>query len=300
MALDDLNKIVKTIDGSVEEFVKDLPFSEQKIWQRVLSLTKQLQVDGLGKVTNNVANLRILNDINKEINSIVLTDEYKAKVEKFTSVFADLETLNNEYLSSVFTKFKPSKVLKELTKISIDITIDQLQETGVASSLTSELKEILKQNITTGGNYADMTEQLRESILGSPTTPGGLTRYARTFTTDAINQYSATYTKTVASDLGAVYYRYTGSNMETTRPFCEHLTKKDGGYFHVNEIPGFLKGIVGDQKVPIYAKYNLPQGMNENTTADNFLVLRGGYNCGHQIFPVSKASVPASLRSRFE
>jgi hypothetical protein len=300
MALDDLNKIVKTIDGSVEEFVKDLPFSEQKIWQRVLSLTKQLQVDGLGKVTNNVANLRILNDINKEINRIVLTDEYKAKVEKFTSVFADLETLNNEYLSSVFTKFKPSKVLKELTKISIDITIDQLQETGVASSLTSELKDILKQNITTGGNYADMTEQLRESILGSPTTPGGLTRYARTFTKDAINQYSATYTKTVASDLGAVWYRYTGSNMDTTRPFCEHLTKKDGGYFHVNEIPGFLKGIVGDQKVPIYAKYNLPQGMNEFTTVDNFLVLRGGYECGHQIFPVSKASVPASLRSRFE
>ena len=88
--------------------------------------------------------------------------------------------------------------------------------------------------------------------------------------------------------------------METTRPFCEHLTKKDGGYFHVNEIPGFLKGIIGTETVPIYKKYNLPQGMNEYTNASNFLILRGGYNCGHQIFPVSKASVPLSLRSRFE
>ncbi len=67
----------------------------------------------MGKVTNNVNNLRILNDINKEINGIVLTDEYKQKVERFTNVFADLETLNNKYLSSVFTQFKPSRVLKE-------------------------------------------------------------------------------------------------------------------------------------------------------------------------------------------
>lgn len=300
MPTQDINNILKTIDGSVSEFVKDLPLSEQRIWQRVLELTKQLDTDVTGKVSNSVNNLRILTQINKEINDIVLSDEYKAKVSKFTSVFGDLETLNNKYLSNVFTQFKPKPVLKELTKASVDITIDQLQETGVTSSLASELKDILKQNITTGGNYADMTEQLRQSILGDPNSPGGLERYARTFTTDAINQYSATYTKTVASDLGAVWYRYTGSNMETTRPFCEHLTKKDGGYFHVNEIPGFLRGIVGTDQVPIYKKYNLPQGMNEYTTADNFLILRGGYNCGHQVFPVSKASVPASLRARWE
>lgn len=295
----DVEKIIKTLDGSVEDFVKDLPLSEQKIWERVQNLIKKLETDGLGNVKNSVANLRVLTEINKEINGIVLNEDYKKKVAKFTTVFGDLESLNNSYLSSVFTKFKPSKVLKELTKASVDITIDQLQETGVTSSLSSELKDILKQNITTGGSYATLTEQLRESILGKPNEAGGLTRYARTFTTDAINQYSATYTRQATSDLGVVWYRYTGSNMETTRPFCEHLTKKDGGYFHVNEIPGFLRGIVGTDKVPIYAKYNLPQGMNEATTADNFLILRGGYNCGHQVFPVSSASVPASLKARF-
>jgi hypothetical protein len=300
MALDAANKIIKTLDDSVADFVKDLPFAERKIWERVQGLIRQLDVSPSGTVTNSVNNLRILTQINKEVDSIVLNDDYKKKVEQFTSVFPDLEKLNNTYLASVFDEFKPNKVLKELTKVSIDITIDQLQQTGVTSSLSSELKDILKQNITTGGNYSDLTEQLRESILGKPDEAGGLTRYARTFTTDAINQYNATYTKTVASDLGAVYYRYTGSNMETTRPFCEHLTKKDGGYFHVNEIPGFLKGIVGTDKVPIYKKYDLPEGMNEATTADNFLVLRGGYNCGHQALPVSKASVPASLRAKFE
>lgn len=296
MAIQD---ILSTIDGSISDFVKDLPQSEQKIWQRVLELTKKLDTDITGKVSNSVNNLRVLTQINKEINDIVLNDSYKEKVSAFTSVFGDLEKLNNKYLSNVFAEFKPKPVLRELTKASIDITIDQLQETGVTSSLASELKDILKQNITAGGSYADLTEQLRQSILGDPQNPGGLERYARTFTTDAINQYSATYNKQVASDLGVVWYRYTGSNMETTRPFCEHLTNKDGGYFHVNEIPGFLKGIVGTDNVPIYKKYNLPQGMNENTNVGNFLILRGGYNCGHQIFPVSSASVPPALKARF-
>lgn len=300
MSLDDANKIIRTLDDSVAEFVKDLPLAEQKIWERVQGLIKKLETGPMGNVVNSVTNLRLLTEINKEINGIVLNDDYKAKVEKFTSVFSDLETLNNRYLASVFDKFKPNKVLKELTKASVDITIDQLQETGVTSSLASELKDILKQNITSGGSYADLTEQLRTSILGGPEEDGGLSRYARTFTTDAINQYNATYTKQVSSDLGVKWYRYTGSNMETTRPFCEHLTKKDGGYFHVDEIPGFLNGIVGTDKVPIYQKYGLPQGMNEATTADNFLILRGGYNCGHQAFPVSSASVPASLRSKFQ
>ena len=300
MSLVQIQQILNRIDSAVNGFVRGLPEVERKVFDRVMVLIKQLQIDNLGKVQNNINNLKVLTQLNKEINDIVLSPEYKDKVSAFTGVFGDLSTLQNDYLSTVFDKFKPSKVLKAITDTSIDITIDQLQETGVTSSLASELKDILKQSITTGGSYSELTDTLRTSIRGNDQIEGGLMRYARTFTTDAINQFNATYTKQVSQDFKAEWYRYTGSNMETTREFCKVLKDKDGGYFHINEVPGFLQGIIGNKQVEIYSKYDLPKGMNEATNTDNFFVLRGGYNCGHQIFPVSKVSVPESLRSKFE
>jgi hypothetical protein len=39
--------------------------------------------------------------------------------------------------------------------------------------------------------------------------------------------------------------------------------------------------------------------MKEETTPDNFIVLRGGWNCGHELVPVSEAAVPGEIRERF-
>ena len=269
------------------------------MWDKVLAVIKQLETDNLGNVKNNINNLKVLTQLNKEINAIVITPEYKKKVQQFTGVFSDMANLQNVYLGTVFDTFKPNKTLKEITKASIGITVDQLQDTGVTSALSGEIKDFLRNSITSGGSYSDLTDKLKTAILGNDQTPGGLTRYATTFANDSINQFNATYTKQVSQDFKPQWFRYTGSNMTTSREFCKVLKEKDGGYFHINEVPGFLQGMVGTTEVEMYQKYNLPKGMNEATNPDNFFVLRGGYNCGHQIFPVSEASVPAELKARF-
>lgn len=299
MSLQQIQTILAKIDSSVNGFVQGLPQVERKMWDKVLQIIKQLEIDNLGNVKNNVNNLKVLTQLNQEINAVVINPEYKKKVQQFTGVFTDMASLQNIYLGTVFDKFKPNKTLKEITKASIDITVDQLQDTGVTSALSTEIKDFLKASITTGGSYSDLTDQLKTTILGNEKIPGGLTRYARTYATDSINQFNATYTKQVSQDFKPKWFRYTGSNMTTSREFCKVLKDKDGGYFHINEVPGFLQGQIGTTQVEIYDKYNLPKGMNEATNIDNFFVLRGGYNCGHQIFPVSEASVPEELRSRF-
>jgi hypothetical protein len=38
--------------------------------------------------------------------------------------------------------------------------------------------------------------------------------------------------------------------------------------------------------------------MKEGTNADNFIVNRGGWNCGHQLIPVREEAVPKAIRNR--
>lgn len=291
--------ILDEIDGAVNKFVDGLPATQRQIFDKIVLLVKKLDVGSDGSIKNTVGNIRLLQQINKEILDTVMTDQYKQKIADFTSTYDKVAGLQNQYLSTVFSTFKPGPVLKELTKASIDITYDQLGESGLSNDLANEIKTILTTNIQTGASYSQMTDQLRTAIMGNEQVDGALVRYAKTYTTDSINQFSAVYNRQVTSDFGAEWFRYVGSNRETTRPFCEHLTDKDQGYFNIKEVPGFLDGKVGDDTVELYEKTGLPQGMKEGTNVDTFFTLRGGWNCNHQILPVSRLSVPKSLRDKF-
>jgi hypothetical protein len=67
-----------------------------------------------------------------------------------------------------------------------------------------------------------------------------------------------------------------------------------------NEIPTLLRGEIDGHQCEINKKTGLPKGMNENTTADNFIVFRGGYNCGHQLIPVNEAVIPKELKDKIK
>ncbi len=104
--------------------------------------------------------------------------------------------------------------------------------------------------------------------------------------------------KLLTDDLDTEWFMYTGSNIETTREFCQHLTEKK--YIHRSEIPTILTGKIDDHQCAIYDKTGLPYGMIEGTTPENFQVNCGGWNCRHQLVPVADAVVPSDVRRRFE
>jgi hypothetical protein len=100
--------------------------------------------------------------------------------------------------------------------------------------------------------------------------------------------------------LGWEWFRYVGSNLKTTRTFCKALTQKQ--YYHRSELPKIIKGNFAEfkeMKGKIYDKTGLPQGMIEDTNVSNFQTYRGGYNCGHQSYPIPNYLVPENIISTF-
>lgn len=298
----DPNNIIDLLNNTVTDFGQQIPSIQRNVLDSVVDDLRKLNLNSDYTIKNSVGNIRMVNQIRGKIMRLILSDDYKAAVKKYLKAFDGVTKMQNEMFRQAETKFKPPAVLGEIRQQTIQDVTRSLTESGLNANIGEAVANILKTNITTGGSYGKLRNQLNEYLTRAGGSAGALESYLGQITTDAINQYSATYMNTVSADLGYEWFRYQGRDITTTRPFCDAMT--DQPFFHVSQIPALLKarGLkytdkkTGQPKqVPLYAKTGLPNGMYPNTTPDTFFVYRGGYNCGHQIFPVQEMSVPANI-----
>jgi hypothetical protein len=301
--------IIKRIDKAINRFNKLIPRMEREMFNDIQEQVKRLDTSN-GKVKTTVANLRIIASIKAKLLKLILTPEYIKEVKEFAKAFNDVTRIQNEYWKQVETAFKPKTFLKEIRNQAISDTVAKLTESGIGSTIQEQVTNILRTNITTGGSYAALTDQLRESILTTDT-DGLLQRYAKQITTDSLNQYSAQYTQAVSNDLGFEWYSWQGSEIMTSRPFCQAMVENNR-YFHISQVPNLLKGLDAqgnkleyidnkteeEKKVEIYSRTGLPHGFIPGTNAANFFVNRGGYMCAHIPRPVSERLVPIDVKEK--
>jgi hypothetical protein len=296
MAADkEIREVIKAMEKAINRFQGRVPKIQQGMFDALAEQLKDLSTKD-GKVLNSIQNLKMIGNIRNKLERIVISPEYKSAVKEFMGAFETVSGLQQNYFTAFMEKFRPKATLKVLRNLSIDKTVNDLIGQGLQANVIDKVQNILRQNITVAGSYASLTEQMRNHILTSETGEGALERYSRTITTDAINQYSAQYHDAIAQDLKFNWGRYVGSNITTTRELCEYLTKKE--WVHRDELPAILEGKVDGHQCKISKSTGLPLGMIPGTTVDNFKVLRGGYNCGHQFFWVPDSVVPDNIKNK--
>lgn len=298
----DFNDILKEIDRSISRFNKNIPSTQKAMYQELVSELRRLDLNG-DTIKTTVANLKIIQSIKNKLTKLILTDDYLQDVKDFVKSFNTVATLQNEYWKGVEDKFKPTPLLKEIRIQAIGDTVQSLTEAGIGANIGDKITGILRTNITSGGSYKALNAQLLESLTDTDKSDGLLTKYSKQITNDSIQQYNRQYSHQVAAGLGFEWYVYAGSDIASTRPFCDAMT--DLRYFHVSEVPRLLRAedlyyIKDGQKtkVPIYPKTGLPAGMIEGTNPENFFIRAGGYNCGHAIRAVPERNVPIEARDR--
>lgn len=292
----DFKELIKLIEDTVNDLNKSIPKIQKDILDEVLLLIKDLETDN-GNIRTNTGNLKIIADIKSKLEVIILNPEYKQAVKNYVGSFAEITKLQNEYFREIEDKFKPPKIQKELLKQAKEDVVSKLTESGIEANLVEPVKDIIRKAITSGSSYKALQAQLT-NYLSETDTEGQLVRYTKQISTDAINQFSRQYSNLISSDLGLEWFRYSGSNIKTTRPFC--LACTDRKYFHISEIPQLLKGDFPEFKKydgELNSKTGLPQGMYPETDVSNFYTLLGGYNCGHQYRPVSEDMVPENIKA---
>lgn len=291
-------RLLKMLEDAQKKFLDQIPAIEKKVYERLTLLIKDLEIKN-GIILNTTDNIRRIGKIRSEIQNAVLAPEYLKAVQEFIDVYDKIAAIQKQYFTSNFGTIPNPARLNEIQKLAKDAVIDNLTSRGLDAEIIMEVEDLLRRNITTGGSYAQMATQLQEFILGRGVVahPGKLMNFATTTAIDAINQFSSQYHEIVAKDLGLVWRMYVGSNLETTREFCEHLTKKK--YVHESELPEILKGEIDGHQVKINPKTKLWYGAIEGTNISNLPINKGGYRCGHQFIAVANAVVPKQIRDKF-
>jgi hypothetical protein len=289
----EMKEILKVIEEAPQRFELQIPEIEKKIFQEISLLLKDLKTNKNGGIQSSIENLRIINEVKSKLGKIIVSKKYVSLVREFVS---NIPSINNFQLGMKGIPVDGKKMLTAVAKAQIDSTLESLMGSGYRQDVVSKLYNTLLINVTSGGSYSDMIEQLQSQLITTEEKPGMLSKYTQTFVVDSLGEFAGQGNKIVADALKSEWFQYVGSNLTTTREFCEHLTKKR--YVHVSEIPELLKGKIDGHQCKIYEKTGLPYGMKEDTNPDNFIVHRGGWRCGHELVPVDKVMVPKEVRDR--
>jgi len=296
----ELQDVIETLDNAADSFEGIANKEQKKIYDEVLTLAKDLEIDASGNVKQSIQNLKRLTLIKAKLAALSKNKEWAAGISHFLEYFGVLQKKQNEYYSSHFPEATLSVKAKEknelMRQMAVQNTIDALMGDGLKANVTDKLNDILLRAVTSGAKFADLQEELRAHLLGKDGGQGAFARYANTYAVTALSQYTGQHNKLLTEGLNTDWFVYEGSNKETTREFCEHLTAKR--FIHKSEIPTILTGKIDDYQCAIYPKTGLPYGMIEGTTPDNFQCNCGGWNCRHQLVPVADAVVPKALRDR--
>jgi len=286
--------IIKIIESASAAFDESASASQRAMWNEIETILKGLDIKN-GYVTQSVANLRAIGALRKKIQKAVLNPKYIKAVDQYLEAFDNVAAAQKKYFGAINEDaVLPEKQLGIIRENSVQATIQSLTEAGINANVSQGVQNILKANITGGGSFNDLSQQMRDFILTNEKGLGALERYTKQITTDAINQFNGQYMQAITASIGLKWYMYVGSNLTTTREFCELLTKKK--YIYESELPGIIGGDIDGHQCALDKKSGLPKGMIDGTNENNFQVYRGGYYCGHQLQAVAEAFVPRKIR----
>ena len=292
-----LQELTNTIDKADDKFSTAIDSAQKRMLNQVLLLTKDLDVAN-GRILSTAKNLKLIASIQSKLNKAVVNPEYKKAVGELVKSFDQIQQQHMDYFSKIEPAFKPDSKFNVTREIAVNNTIEQLTTAGINANVTNQLKSMIMQSITTGGSYSDLSMQLTEFLTNTDKSLGALARYAKVYTTTALNEFAGANNALFTQSFSPQWYQYTGSNIETTREWCEHMTDKE--YIHISEFETVLNGDVDGHECEIYDKTGLPKGMIEGTNKDNLIVRRGGWGCRHQFYAVDERIVPENLRLKFK
>lgn len=291
-----LLRLSNLLDQSEDSFTDSVPSLQRKIFARVQVLLKELDLRK-NNVKATSANLRKINRIKREIESIILSDEYLKDVDKFAKSFDAATDLQTAYFTTLKSDFTQPKFINTLREISVQNTVEALTGSGIRADVVDKAGDIIRTNVADGNTFTNLNEELRVFLTKTEESVGALQRHTSQIATDALNTYAREYSQVVSESLDSQWFLYVGSLVKESRDFCIALVKKK--WLHKSEFSQITKGNIDVDNDGDTEKVSL-QGVKPQTNASNFQTFAGGFNCNHVVAPINEEFVPQKIRKNFE
>ena len=163
----------------------------------------------------------------------------------------------------------PKNVAEKYAKLELSterLIKNNLKE-YLVSSIGKPLKEAIFEYQFSGGTFANLVKSTTE-LLKDVDVKSNATMVAK----DTLFQYRRNITYKTSIDLGIKYFKYQGTEMDTTRCFC---LQRIGQIYTIDEIKKWAN-LKWDGKI-------------SGTNSTNIMNRLGGFNCLHSLVPVSES-----------
>lgn len=260
---------------------------QRQLYRQLLDEVNRLTITS-GNIDRTTENIAKIEQIITQIEANALSGDYVQAITKYAKEYNTQKSLNNKVIGDVTPNEFHTKIVSEAQKAAVE----SLTGEQVAGQVLSPLRDILLQNVTTGGKLSELVKELRYFAEGTEQFDGKLLKYVKSIARDAFATADRAYTEAVTSDYGFKYYKYKGGLIKDSRCFC---TERVNGVFHIEEIrewganPDLWN--CGTKKIK-------GGGRRQGTNTSTIFSYLGGYNCIHSLIPVSTVDVPADVKAR--
>jgi hypothetical protein len=183
--------------------------------------------------------------------------------------------------------FQNKTFYDEIYEFAIQQTSYELLDMGIDANIVNPIAAQLQSSVDTGANVFDLLDELEIFITGGDEGVGALKNFTTQVANDALTQFNANYVQAIALDLDFEFYKYTGSNITTTRDFCRDFSNK---YYHKKEVE--MLGIAKNPMTGLNLSGKQLKGRKKGTNKSNIFRRRGGWQCRHFFTPLSTRRVP--------
>lgn len=244
-----------------------------KILDKILNRLNEYQANGTFKF--DIDNLDNIDKVNEIIEEVLKEEGYYDNIKDYRKVF-------DENLKDVISQYKSfgninTKDLKAFNNLAFDNFYQNLAINVTDTNIKQPIKDALIQYIAGGGKYKDFKSTVKE-IVTTKKIEGNIDVIAREYAT----QYKRAQGQILANKFQVKYFRYKGSEIETTRCFCEQR----------------VGNIYTKEEIESWANLNWA-GKIKGTNSINIFQVVGGWNCIHDLVPVSEKAALAYGLNKF-
>ena len=271
--MDNQEKIIRKIEALQAKLEKDmadnLPLIFSQLSKEVIDIVSDLSLDPDKRANN----LREIIAMKRRIGDAIVGNAlYQESVQSLIEGYKELANLSDDFIGEILDNYSRKQDLyQSILKANVDITRSNLLGAGIRENFSNAIREVLKANIAGVGDGNQLRKTVAQFIEGTETEKPFLQRYITQVTNDSIMGFNAEYLQTISEDLDIKYYRYSGTIIGDSRPFC---VARAGRLFKKEEI----------EKWPDLGQW---QGRMPGTNKQTIFSYRGGYNCRHLIWPAS-------------
>jgi hypothetical protein len=284
----DINALINAKDSFIDDselaLLNDFDSIEAAIYRAVMKKVMSMNQKN-GKLVFDPANIMTINEINSIVVAAIQSSKYPSNVKSYLRNFDQVRDYNARIQNKVngITFEELETLINPVQSAMIDKVMQDLTGQGIDVEFIRPLTEGIYRNIVSGATISDLQQSLEQVIKSNPERLGSFKRYVVRMSRDAMLQYDGQINSRIANEYGLDAYIYVGTIIRDTRPQCiRWLGKK------------ILKKSELDSEIAW--AYNYGTGGIPGTTADNFAIYRGGYNCRHTAVPVK---LTASVKKQF-